>query len=85
MISYEFCLTQQMNPLYAAALQDHITNKYAFHPSKPKASGLSLRQKQLLRWSKSMKSEHLMKKNAPLEFTEKYLDAVPSTLAQRLG
>ena len=82
MISYEFCLTQQMNPLYAAALQDHITNKYAFHPSKPKVSGLSLRQKQLLRWSKSMKSD---KKNAPLEFTEKYLDAVPSTLAQRLG
>ena len=78
-----------MNPLYAAALQDHITNKYAFHPLKPKASGLSLRQKQLLRWSKSMKSDKKNvksdKKNAPLEFTEKYLDAVPSTLAQRLG
>ena len=77
-----------MNPLYAAALQDHITGRYNLQPQKKKTSGLSLRQKQLLKWSKS--TSGIRKKQDAIkiltsEFTEKYLDAVPSTLAQRLG
>ena len=74
-----------MNPLYAAALQDHITTKYSL-TTKKRSSGLSSRQKQLLKWSKSTKSapkkENAIKSQA---FTEKYLDSIPSTLAQRLG
>ena len=89
-----------MNPLYSAALQDHITAKYSITnneftgqssiksshaKSYPRpGASMSKRQQQLLRWSKSMKKGKAAIRNT-WGAQDEYLDVNPPTLAQRLG
>ena len=60
--------SSQVNPLYSAALQDHLLSKYKTSIttttlSSPGKKCLSTRQRQLLRWSKSVKkSDKIIKK-----------------------
>ncbi|KAJ3305005.1 RING finger protein 32 [Kappamyces sp. JEL0829] len=89
-----------MNPIYSAALQDHIAKKYSIlgsstqlgmssikHASRRSiplsGQSLSVRQQQLLRWSKQMNGKSRARREWGTE--DEYLDAQPVSLAQKLG
>ena len=67
-----------MNPLHAAALQDHIVSKYHLEGGVLGSKKTGIHKQQLKRWQKSLKKKTVVHQ-------DEYLDIDRPTLAQKIG